>query len=134
MNEALSQAVADASAVAVLDLQTLHDLIGCDAAIVNELLADFAALVSQYAASLDDALQAHDAHAVCDLAHKLKSAARSVGTLALGEACATLETAAHSGVSALTPSLQRHFKHAMNAAICSVQAHLEQTSPVEACI
>jgi HPt (histidine-containing phosphotransfer) domain-containing protein len=44
-------------------------------------------------------------------AHKLKSSARSVGALALGELCAEMETAGKSGDTDLLAVLLPKFEH-----------------------
>ncbi|MDP1652537.1 MAG: Hpt domain-containing protein, partial [Rhodocyclaceae bacterium] len=52
------------------------------------------------AAELSAACAAGDAARAGALAHKLKSSARSVGALALGEICAEIEAAGKAGQSA----------------------------------
>ncbi|MBA3032271.1 MAG: Hpt domain-containing protein [Gammaproteobacteria bacterium] len=64
---------------------------------IREFLLDFSASATKIAAELSAASAAGDAALVGALAHQLKSAARSVGALALGEQCAQLEKAGKAG-------------------------------------
>ncbi len=116
-----------AAALAVLDLQVLRALIGGDEAGLRELLADFTVSAQQHAADLRAALQARDAGAASAVAHKLKSASRSVGALALGEACAALEAAGLVGEAALSPGLRESFESALQAVLHSAQSLPETT-------
>ncbi len=115
----------DPPALPVLDLQTLRDLVGEDDTVLRELLADFATSARQHAASLREGLQGGDAAKVGATAHKLKSASRSVGALALGDACAALEAAALDGVTALTARNLARFDQALGEALARLGAHLE---------
>jgi two-component system, sensor histidine kinase and response regulator len=82
--------------LSVLDLQQLRDLVGDDDSIVHELLQEFVASADGHVNELREAL-AHghfvDAAAV---AHKLKSASRSVGAAALAQVCEEIESR-HTG-------------------------------------
>jgi PAS domain S-box-containing protein len=75
----------------VLDLQVLRDLVGDDAATLRELLADFLGVAHQQARELREAFRRGDVVHAAALAHKLKSASRSVGAMVLGEVCASIE-------------------------------------------
>jgi len=112
----------------VLNLQVLRSLVGEDADVLNELLADFDTSTQQHAKELRSAVLANDPGSVSAVAHKLKSASRSVGALALGEACEALEAAASAGNKALTPVLVERFELAFAAALTQVQSHLETVS------
>ena len=106
----------------VLDLQCPRALIGDEAAALNELLADFLDSARPQAAALGAALQAGDAVRCGKLAHALKSAARSVGALALGQLCADLELAPPGGDGAAHRS---RFAAAFSAAAAAIEAHLQ---------
>jgi PAS domain S-box-containing protein len=122
LNAWMPAPVVASAAAAVLDLRVLRALIGDDEAGLLELLADFTASALQHAADLRAALQARDAGAVSAVAHKLKSASRSVGALALGEACAALEAAGMAGEAALTPQHRERFEAALLAVLNSAPA------------
>ena len=76
-------------------------MIGDDPATLREFLLDFRASAAAIAAALAEACAAGDAARAGTLAHKLKSSARSVGALALGEICAALEQAGKAGDAAM---------------------------------
>lgn len=99
-------ALLDQQTLAV-DVRVLATLVGDDATIIREFLNDFHISARQISQELSAACRAGDAPAVAALAHQLKSAARSVGALALGELCASLEMAGKAGdqpaLTQLTP-------------------------------
>jgi HPt (histidine-containing phosphotransfer) domain-containing protein len=68
-------------------------LIGNDEAMIREFLHDFRISAAKIALDLRAACVAGKDAAACALAHKLKSSARAVGALTLGELCAELEKA-----------------------------------------
>lgn len=78
----------------VLDRAHLAQYSGCDAALEAEL---FALLEGQIEACTQRMAQAApgDAQAWRDAAHTLKGAARGVGAMQLGEACAAAEARPH---------------------------------------
>ncbi len=119
-------AAADAAAVAapVLDVQVLRDLVGDDAETVRELLTDFLDSAGQQAQDLVIALQGGDLPHVAAIAHKLKSASRSVGALALGELCASLEQRAHASDPDAARSQLALFEDNFGAAVVRIEAHL----------
>ena len=85
---------AAADAGAVLDLEVLKAHVGDDSAIQGELLSLFLSSAASQAAELRAAA---DARAAAAVAHKLKSASRSVGAMALGDLCAEIEAAGRAG-------------------------------------
>ena len=72
-------------------------LIGDDEALIREFLHDFSMSAAETAKELRAACAAGQAADAGALAHKIKSSARSVGALALGELCAGMEQAGKSG-------------------------------------
>ncbi|MDD2915122.1 MAG: PAS domain S-box protein [Gallionella sp.] len=80
-----------------VDVNVLKALIGDDEAMIREFLHDFRLSAAKIAAELRAACVAEQAAAAGALAHKLKSSARSVGALALGELCAAMEKAGKAG-------------------------------------
>jgi CheY-like chemotaxis protein/HPt (histidine-containing phosphotransfer) domain-containing protein len=85
------------AAGSLLDLNVLRGLIGDDPQALQELLADFLASARRVRSDLVRVWATSDAQRVVELAHKLKSSARAVGALALGERCAELERAGGVG-------------------------------------
>ena len=78
---------------AAVDVNVLKALVGDDEATIREFLHDFRISAAKIAEELRAACMARQAAAAGALAHKLKSSARSVGALALGELCAEMEKA-----------------------------------------
>jgi two-component system sensor histidine kinase/response regulator len=74
-----------------VDVHVLERLVGDDPALIKEMMSDFRVSMKRIAAELHVAYQAGQLEVVGALAHKLKSSARSVGALALGELCTAME-------------------------------------------
>lgn len=81
---------------APIDLTILAGFMGDDPAVIEEVLVAFQRSTDQSVAEFDLALSRDAMHAVANAAHKLKSAARSVGAERLGQLCAELETVAQT--------------------------------------
>ncbi len=82
---------------AAIDVGVLKSLVGDDAEIVREFLADYLASARRSATELRAAQAADDIRVIGAIAHKLKSSSRSVGALAFGDLCAELENASRTG-------------------------------------
>ncbi len=93
-----------------VDVSILEALVGNDPAVISEFLRDFRASSARIAADLRTACQTGHAETVGTMAHKLKSSARSVGAVALGELCAEMEKSGKAGdmegVKALLPGFE----------------------------
>jgi len=87
---------ADPSAVAI-DIAVLRGMVGDDATIVREFLADYQASARRLANDMRSAQAAGDIRAIGAIAHKLKSSSRTVGAQVLGDLCAELENASRTG-------------------------------------
>lgn len=85
-----------------IDIQVLRDLIGDDTDTLNVLLADFRVSLGKSAEALHVAIAAADHEQIRRIAHKLKSSARSIGAMELGEICAELENSGPLAASATT--------------------------------
>jgi PAS domain S-box-containing protein len=81
------------STAAPVNVHVLEELVGNDPTMIKEMLLDFRASAGKIAAELHTAYQTGQYATAGSLAHKLKSSARSVGALALGELCAEMEQA-----------------------------------------
>ncbi len=93
-----------------VDVNVLKALVGDDPAVISEFLHDFRSSAAQIAAELKIAYAAGQAAQVGALAHKLKSSARSVGALALGELCAEIEQAGKADQSKVLVALLLRFE------------------------
>jgi len=76
---------------------TLTELVGDNPALHQRLLEKFLTNAEKQVAEIAAAAAASDTATLAGVAHTLKSAARSVGALALGELCQGLETAGRAG-------------------------------------
>jgi PAS domain S-box-containing protein len=76
------------------DLGVLAALMGNDRAAIAEVLHAFRASAAESSDELGRAVASGSLQLVADAAHKLKSAARSIGALRLGEICAGIEQVA----------------------------------------
>ncbi|MEZ5585619.1 MAG: PAS domain S-box protein [Sedimenticolaceae bacterium] len=83
----------------VVDVSVLEGLVGDDRQIIHGLLTQYRDTARGYAKELHVAGIHNDIAEIGAIAHKLKSASRSVGALALGDLCAGLENAAKTGDS-----------------------------------
>jgi PAS domain S-box-containing protein len=84
-------------ALPIWDANALTDRVGGNAAMQQRLLAKFLISARRQAASLKIAAQNSDIAQLAAEAHTLKSAARTVGAMALGELCQQIETSARAG-------------------------------------
>jgi CheY-like chemotaxis protein/HPt (histidine-containing phosphotransfer) domain-containing protein/anti-sigma regulatory factor (Ser/Thr protein kinase) len=100
---------------AVLDVEVLKHLVGDDAVVVRDFLQEFRISAEKNAGELRNACVAGLASAAGAAAHKLKSAARSVGALALGELCAEMERAGKAGDAGALAALLPGFEAQMAA-------------------
>ena len=88
---------------------------------IREMLQDFRVSAEKIATEIQAAYQTEQWTIVGATAHKLKSSARSVGALALGELCADIERAGKaSDVTALKELLPR-----FNTEMAIVAAYLD---------
>ena len=105
-----------------VDVKVLKRLIGDDdETVIREFLHEFRISASHIGEQLRTACVAGQASAAGGLAHKLKSSARSVGALALGELCADIEQAGKSADAESLALLYPKFEHEL----ASVDAFLE---------
>jgi HPt (histidine-containing phosphotransfer) domain-containing protein len=82
--------------MAALDVSQLETMTGGDAALAVEALGIFRSQVETWGRLLDPAAPPAQ---WADAAHAIKGAARSVGCMALGDACTAAETLGRSGAT-----------------------------------
>jgi CheY-like chemotaxis protein/HPt (histidine-containing phosphotransfer) domain-containing protein len=83
-----------------VDINVLASLVGNESAVLHDILADFRNSKEKIAAELRSACAAGLSAAAGAAAHKLKSSARAIGALALGDLCESMERAGAAGDSA----------------------------------
>jgi len=110
--------------VRIWDIEILGDIVGDNPALQRRLLSRFLVTGKEQLAAMQRDAENADLQALGDKAHALKSAARSVGALVLGELCEAIETAGHAGDAVtclrLAAKLPRDFA---DAAAC-IEQHL----------
>ncbi|MDT8383232.1 MAG: PAS domain S-box protein [Gammaproteobacteria bacterium] len=101
------------AATRAVDVSVLEGLVGNDPVVIDRFLNDFRSSATNIAAELKTACADHQPVQAGELAHKLKSSARTVGALALGELCEEMETAGKAGsnetLALQLPKFEREF-------------------------
>jgi PAS domain S-box-containing protein len=93
-----------------VDVGVLGSLVGNDPGTIGEVLREFRTSTREYAAQIRAAGHAGQTAVVMALAHKLKSSARAVGAVKLGELCEQIELAAGHGRTGGLPALLTGFE------------------------
>ena len=106
------------------DPQTIVRLLGNNQARNQRLLAKFLLTADDTLVRMQEVLDAGDLIELTRLAHGLKSAARSVGAMALGEQCEALEMAGRSASPANLTALVAGAAQLFGVVKVKVQAHL----------
>jgi two-component system sensor histidine kinase/response regulator len=93
-----------------VNVSVLESLVGSDQRLVEELLREFSDSAGVMGQELIDCCTALRVTQAAEIAHKLKSSARSVGALKLGDLCELIESASKSvdvaACSRLTPQFE----------------------------
>ncbi|MEI8158931.1 MAG: PAS domain-containing protein [Burkholderiales bacterium] len=118
----------DDDTLAIWNQDTLNDLVGDNPVMHKRLLEKFLANATEQVAGLGPSTAAGTLSEVAGVAHTLKSAARSVGALALGELCQQLETAGNAGDEATCSALAQSLAQAFDAAALAINRHLAPQS------
>jgi|GEM_PF-1672444 len=98
-----------------VDVRVLQNLIGNDKDAINAILQDFRARSVRIATELNADYAAGRLVEASATAHTLKSSARSIGALKLGDLCEQIEHTCETGESAALTELLSHFNEAMTA-------------------
>jgi PAS domain S-box-containing protein len=104
----------DSSPIPV-DVSVLKALVGDSPEVISEFLHDFRISAIEIMAELKIAYAAGQAAQVSALAHKLKSSARSVGALGLGDLCDEIEQTGKAGQIEVLAALLPRFEAEMAA-------------------
>ncbi len=111
-------------ASAVWDSLALNRVVGNNPTMHKRLLEKFLGKAPQQLDDMTAASTAADLGALGSTAHALKSAARTVGAMQLGEACQAIETAARNGDHATSSALVQTLPERLASARASIQEHL----------
>ena len=109
--ESPSGAAPDPATAVAVDIGVLEGLVGNDPAVIRDLLEGFQDSAGQTIEQLKAACRIGDMVAITEHAHRLKSSARAVGALVLGELSEEIETAGKTGavdtLAELLPMFER---------------------------
>jgi CheY-like chemotaxis protein/HPt (histidine-containing phosphotransfer) domain-containing protein len=105
---------------------TLNEFVGNNLGLHRRLLEKFLVNAHQQVTHIEAATLVGDNHEAADVAHALKSAARSVGALAMGEVCQQIETAGHGGNASTSTALVGELEAALAQAQLAIHHHLAQ--------
>ena len=97
----------------VVDVDVLRDLVGSDEAVLQDFLTEYLDAARRQAGELRAAVADRAPAKARAVAHKLKSASRSVGAMALGTSCAQLEKAGEALVLLELERMMKGFDSAM---------------------
>lgn len=115
-----------------VDIQILRSLVGDDPQLLREFLQTFRTSAARIAQEVEQAYCAGSAAKTVAAVHKLKSAARSVGAMTLGDLCADMEQVGAAGqIDALSMAFD-HFKVEMAAVDRHLADLLSNNTPGEA--
>jgi len=115
----------DPLAVPTWDPQAIVNVVGQNLPMQRRLLVKFVQLSEKNLAQMQQALAAGDLAGLCRGAHSLKSSARTVGAMALGQHCAWLEAAAREGDAAVCQAEMDGLPHHLGLACRHIQAWLD---------
>ena len=110
----------------VLDVEHLRTVCGGDLEFEREIIGDFMAQVDPLYGSLAAAVAANDAAGIRFAAHSLKGSSRSLGAVALAEACARLESMGQSGDLGDAPRSLEHAQAELTRFRQAIQIHLDR--------
>ena len=105
-----------------VDLEVLKALVGNDEQVIEEVLASFVTSARQSCEELIAGAARHSMQTVAESSHKMKSAARSVGALHLGELSAQLQEASEGALAETVTSLLPAFQAEMAAVMDCLRA------------
>ncbi|SEN30438.1 ATP-binding protein [Nitrosomonas marina] len=105
-----NQSVKSNPEIKPIDVNILRELVGNDQTVIHELLTEFLTSAANIERELQLACEALDCEQATRAAHKLKSSARTVGALRLGDLCQQIEQAGKNGKSKLLKDLYTKFK------------------------
>jgi len=115
-------AAAAADSTQAIEPGVLAGLVGSDQEAIERILAIFRDSLPETAIEVREGCSSGDASRVRMAAHRLKSSARSIGALRLGQVCAELERASREGGVARFPELLARFEMEVAAVTGQLEA------------
>ncbi|OMH26255.1 CHASE domain-containing protein [Motiliproteus sp. MSK22-1] len=110
----------------VLNMEVLTEIVGDNPEIINDLLISYRESAQQQAKELRKAFKQRDSRQLCYIAHKLKSASRSVGAVTLGDICAELENAATTEDQAAITKYFENVENGLKTLMSALSHKLDQ--------
>ncbi|MCP4433595.1 MAG: response regulator, partial [Gammaproteobacteria bacterium] len=120
----------------VIDLNVLIQSVGNNRELHHRLLKSFMTSIAEQTDDIEDAFSWRNHGKLADATHKLKSSARSMGAMELGDLCQTLEKAGRArkwpDIESTMPIMRAHCQQVENAIqnICQLQVKVDNQSPV----
>ena len=121
---------AESAHACVWDPSILSDYVGNDHQVRDQLLSKFLMRSAELVLQMEQALQCADYQALASHSHRLKSAALTVGTLALAAEAQSLETIARAQQLNVTTTLFESLKLSHQLAQQAISQALSQTLPL----
>lgn len=119
----------DGSNAAAVNLGVLEDLVGSDPVVIADLLQSFRDSAGSTIELLKAACGIGDMATVVGQAHRLKSSARTVGALGLGELCEQIESAGKAGAADMLAWLLPELERESDAVKAFLASYLEARPP-----
>jgi diguanylate cyclase (GGDEF)-like protein len=117
------------SSLAVWDATTLSNMVGTDADINHRMLSMFVRDATQQVRAIELAVAAGDLALAAKLAHELKTSARMVGALQMGQLCEDIETAGDDADVMTCSSLSHRLGPAFMCVKALIQLHIVPQEP-----
>ncbi len=114
----------DGDSLPIWNPDTLSNLVGHNPAMHKRLMEKFLINAKVQVATIDTAATTGGTEVAAGVAHTLKSAARSVGALALGELCQSIETAGNAGDAVACTALAQGLAASFAAAALAINQHM----------
>jgi PAS domain S-box-containing protein len=105
-----------------VDLSVLVSLIGSKGSVIAEVLHTFHSSATLCVSDIRSGTATGDARQVAAAAHKMKSGARFIGALLLGDLCEAIEQKAETGATGELAALLPRFEAEVDAVLCFIDA------------
>ncbi len=110
---------------AIWDACALTHMVGDNPTLHRRLLEKFLVVSQQQVVTIGMAAASSDIGAIADVAHTLKSTARTMGAMVLGELCESLEDAGRADDAPSCNRLAHELERACTAACAAIRKHLD---------
>jgi len=118
-----------AEGLALWNQHSLGQIVGDNPTLHQRLLDKFLLNSAEQVRRIEVATTSGELGVVTELAHKVKSAARTVGAEALGELCQQMESAAGAGNDPLCQTLATDLRTGFEAVRTAIQIHMNRVKP-----